>query len=408
LQATVRVDQFGPENGAKPAAQEGAGLLVRDLLGNPRQQPLKMGYEEFPAASNQVMNAIMTQDKKDHQRVKLQAITREGISHPWGDAGASIKKQSYKEEVDLSQTPEFRLKLQRNDDGFITAWAPLDSDTWVSKRVPRADLISVQNKDHYYVGFFASRNAKITVTNASLTTTSAHTVPSEPWQAEPLPVVVQLASSTVSASPDYLLQARANEDGVFSVRQNEVVIGNEKAVKAGEMYTLPARLEQTSTFTVTFTPAHGTPVNQQLTVERIADRDTTHLYAAPDGKADAQGTADAPLDLATAIALLAPGGKLVLKSGDYPQSEIPVAASGSSDKLKTLQADGKVVIHGLLLDASYWHINGIDVTGKSLRVQGSHNLIERVTAYRNDDTGIQISSPEKIGRPLWASYNRVV
>ncbi len=408
LQATVRVDQFGPENGAKPAAQEGAGLLVRDVLGNPRQQPLKMGYEEFPAASNQVMNAIMTQDKKDHQRVKLQAITREGISHPWGDAGAAIKKQSYKEEVDLSQTPEFRLKLQRTDDGFITAWAPLDSDTWVSKRVPRADLISVQNKDHYYVGFFASRNAKITVTNASLTTTSAHTVPSELWQAEPLPVVVQLASSTVSASPDYLLQARANEDGVFSVRQNEVVIGNEKAVKAGEMYTLPARLEQTSTFTVTFTPAHGTPVNQQLTVERIADRDTTHLYAAPDGKADAQGTADTPLDLATAIALLAPGGKLVLKSGDYPQSEIPVAASGSSDKLKTLQADGKVVIHGLLLDASYWHINGIDVTGKSLRVQGSHNLIERVTAYRNDDTGIQISSPEKIGRPLWASYNRVV
>lgn len=66
------------------------------------------------------------------------------------------------------------------------------------------------------------------------------------------------------------------------------------------------------------------------------------------------------------------------------------------------------MIHGLLLDASYWHINGIDVTGKSLRVQGSHNLIERVTAYRNDDTGIQISSPEKIGRPLWASYNRVV
>jgi len=139
LQANIRVDQFGPENGAKPAAQEGAGLLVRDVLGNPRQQPLKTGYEEFPAASNLVMNAIMTQDKKDHQRVKMQAITREGIRHPWGDAGAAIKKQSYKEEVDLSQTPEFRLKLQRTDDGFITAWAPLGSDNWVSKSVPRAD-----------------------------------------------------------------------------------------------------------------------------------------------------------------------------------------------------------------------------------------------------------------------------
>jgi len=29
-------------------------------------------------------------------------------------------------------------------------------------------------------------------------------------------------------------------------------------------------------------------------------------------------------------------------------------------------------------------------------------------AYKNDDTGIQISSPDKIGRPLWASYNRVL
>ncbi|MFG0802126.1 right-handed parallel beta-helix repeat-containing protein [Leclercia sp. GLN_9] len=408
LQANIRVDQFGPENGAKPAAQEGAGLLVRDVLGNPRQQPLKTGYEEFPAASNLVMNAIMTQDKKDHQRVKMQAITREGIRHPWGDAGAAIKKQSYKEEVDLSQTPEFRLKLQRTDDGFITAWAPLGSDNWVSKSVPRADLISVQNQEHYYVGFFASRNAKITVTQASLTTTPAHTVPSTPWQAEPLPLLVQLASGNVSASGDYLLQARANEDGVFSVRQNEVVIGNEKAVKAGEMYTLPTRLEQTSTFTVAFTPSQGTPVNQQLTVERVANRNTALLYAAPDGKADAKGTPDAPLDLATAIALLAPDGKLVLKSGDYPRSEIPLSASGSRDKIKTLQAEGKVVIHGLLLDASYWHIEGIDVTDKSLRVQGSHNLIARVTAYRNDDTGIQISSPEKIGRPLWASYNRVV
>jgi len=408
LQANIRVDQFGPENGAKPAAQEGAGLLVRDVLGNPRQQPLKTGYEEFPAASNLVMNAIMTQDKKDHQRVKMQAITREGIRHPWGDAGAAIKKQSYKEEVDLSQTPEFRLKLQRTDDGFITAWAPLGSDNWVSKSVPRADLISVQNQEHYYVGFFASRNAKITVTQASLTTTPAHTVPSTPWQAEPLPLLVQLASGNVSASGDYLLQARANEDGVFSVRQNEVVIGNEKAVKAGEMYTLPTRLEQTSTFTVAFTPSQGTPVTQQLTVERVANRNTALLYAAPDGKADAKGTPDAPMDLATAITLLAPGGKLVLKSGDYPHSEIPLSASGSRDKIKTLQAEGKVVIHGLLLDASYWHIEGIDVTDKSLRVQGSHNLIARVTAYRNDDTGIQISSPEKIGRPLWASYNRVV
>ena len=69
---------------------------------------------------------------------------------------------------------------------------------------------------------------------------------------------------------------------------------------------------------------------------------------------------------------------------------------------------GLAFLTPLLLDASYWHIDGIEITDKSLRVQGSHNLIENVTAYRNDDTGIQISSPADVGRPLWASFNRVV
>ncbi|MDK9584487.1 right-handed parallel beta-helix repeat-containing protein [Lelliottia wanjuensis] len=407
LLATVKVEQFGPENGAKPAAQEGAGLLVRDVIGVPRQQPLKEGYEEFPAASNLVMNAIMTQDKKDHQRVKMQAITREGISQPWGNAGAAIKKQSFKEEIDLSQTPEFRLKLQRTNDGFITAWSPVGSDAWVSESVPRADLIAVQNKDRYYVGFFASRNAKITVSDASLTTSAAETVPSKPWQAKALPTVVQLASSGKSTSDKYLVQARANHDGVFSVRQNEVVVGNDKAVKAGEMYSLPATLTENNAFSLSFTPTSGETIHQPFSVEKVDGFTDTTLHAAPDGKADGKGTLASPLDLASAIDLLAPGGTIILKAGEYPRSEIPLAASGNADRRKTLQAGGKAVIHGLLVDASYWHIKGIDITDKSLRIQGSHNLIDNVTAYRNDDTGIQISSPDNVGRALWASHNRV-
>ncbi|MFN1130033.1 right-handed parallel beta-helix repeat-containing protein [Lelliottia nimipressuralis] len=408
LQATVRVEQFGPENGAKPAAQEGAGLLVRDVIGVPRQQPLKEGYEEFPAASNLVMNAIMTQDKKDNVRVKMQAITREGISQPWGNAGAGIKKQSYKEEIDLSQTPEFRLKLQRTNDGFITAWSPVGSDAWVSQSVPRADLISVQKRDHYYVGFFASRNAKITVSDASLTTSAAETVTSKPWQAKALPVVVQLNSAAKSTSEKYRVQARANSDGVFSVRQNEVVIGNDKAVKAGEMYSLPTTLTETNAFNLSFTPAQGDTVHQQFTVEKVDGFTATTLYAAPDGTANGKGTIASPLDLASAINLLAPGGTLILKAGEYPRSDIPLSASGHAEQSKTLQAEGKAVIHGLLVDASYWNIKGVDITDKSLRIQGSHNLIENVTAYRNDDTGIQISSPDNVGRPLWASDNRVI
>ena len=411
LSATVTVDQFGPENGAKPAAQEGAGLLVRDIIGIPRQEPLKEGYEEFPAASNMVMNAIMTQDKKDSYRVKLQAIARNGITQPWGNAGSEIKKVSYKEGVDLRQSPTFRLKLERTNDGFVTAWAPVGSEEWVAERVPHADMISVQDKKQYYVGFFASRNAKITVKDASLTTSEAKTVASKPFVAKSWPVVMQVASGSKSLTPEYTLQARANYDGLFTVRHNEVVIGENKAVKAGEMFTQPATLKESNTFQVTFTPTSGkdrTPVEQQLTVNQQKGISTSTLYAAANGKTDAKGTADAPMDLQTAIDLVAPGGKIVLAAGDYPKTDIPLSASGLEDGRKTLEANGKAVIHGMLLDGNYWTLRGVDITGKSLRIQGSHNLIENVTAYRNDDTGIQISSVDKIGRPLWASYNRVV
>lgn len=409
LQATVTVDQFGPENGARPAAQEGAGLLVRDVIGLPRQQPLKVGYEEFPAASNMLMNAIMTQDKKDHAHIKLQAISREGIVQPWGNAGSSITRQSYKENIDLRQTPTFQLKLERTNDGFITSWAPTGSSAWVSEKVAHSDTIAQQDKDHYYVGFFASRNAKITVSNASLTTSAANTQASPPYIAKTWPVVMQIASGATSQSAEYILQARANYDGRFTVRQDEVIIGKDIAVKAGEMFTQPATLKDRNTFALLFTPAtSGKPVAQTLTVERSAGVEGRTLYVSAQGQANANGTEDAPLTLSRAVELLPAGGTLILAAGDYPQTQIPLSASGLKGQNKTLQADGKAVIHGLQLDASYWHIKGITVTDKSLRVQGSHNLIENVTAYRNDDTGIQISSPPDVGRPLWASYNRVV
>lgn len=411
LQATVTVDQFGPENGAKPAAQEGAGLLVRDVLGNPRQEPLKEGYEEFPSASNMVMNAIMTQDKKDASRVKMQAIARDGISQPWGNTGSTISRKSYQEAVDLSKMPTFRMKLERTNEGFITSWAAAGSDAWVSENIKRADIITTQDKNQYYVGFFASRNAKITVSDASLETSAAQTAASAPFVPKAWPVVMQIASPQKSTTSQYVVQARANYDGNFTVRQDEVVIGQGKAAKAGEMFSLPTTLKEQNNFTVTFTPTNGqdkTPVSQRFDVEQVKNLNGATLYVAPDGVSSNKGSKESPLDLASAISLIQPAGKIILSSGEYPQTTIPTTDSGLKGKLKTMETDGKAVVRGLLLEGNYWHVKGLEVTDKSLRVQGSNNLIENVVAYKNDDTGIQISSPADVGRPLWASYNRVV
>ena len=80
---------------------------------------------------------------------------------------------------------------------------------------------------------------------------------------------MQIASGTVSQSKAYILQARTNSDGRITVRQDEVVIGQDKTVKAGEMFTQPAVLKDKSTFEIRFTPATGAEtLTQTLTVEQ--------------------------------------------------------------------------------------------------------------------------------------------
>ena len=60
-----------------------------------------------------------------------------------------------------------------------------------------------------------------------------------------------------------------NSDGRITVRQDEVVIGQDKTVKAGEMFTQPAVLKDKSTFEIRFTPATGAEtLTQTLTVEQ--------------------------------------------------------------------------------------------------------------------------------------------
>ncbi|UUE09992.1 right-handed parallel beta-helix repeat-containing protein [Dickeya zeae] len=413
LQSDVTVDQFGPENDAKPNAQEGAGLLVRDILGVPRQEPLKEGYEEFPAASNMVMNAIMTQDKKSKTDVKMQLISRDGVTQPWGNTNAEITRTSYQEKINLEQTPTFRLKLERTNDGFITSYAPKGSDQWVSKTIKGADLVTQQDKNHYYVGFFASRNAKITISNASLTTSPANTKPSAPFKAETTAPLLQVASSSLSTSDTYPVQARVNYNGTIEVFQNGKSLGKPQHVRAGDYFSLTTRLTQPkSEFKLVYMPEEGedkTAKDTSFSVEKITLADAKNLYVSPEGKAGNNGSKNAPLDIKTAINALPAGGTVWLMDGDYSATVIPVSASGNARGIKTLMpADKKAVFHGLQLNASYWKIKGIEITEKSFRIEGSHNQIERVLAHHCDNTGIQVSSSDNVGHPLWASYNLIL
>lgn len=412
LTANITVDQFGPETDAKPNEQEGAGLLVRDILGPPRQNPLTEGYEELPAASNMVMNAIMTQDRKSHTEIKLQAITRNGVMQPWGNEGVKITRSTYQEKIDLTKTSTFRLKLERTNEGFVTSYAPKGSDEWVSTEVKGADIVTKLDKEFYYVGFFASRNAKTTFSDAELTTSPADTKPSPEFRFETIAPVLQVMSSSLSADDSYDVQLRVNYAGTVTIMQNDKLLGGTHPITAGDMLSVPARLDAGNVFRIVYHPANRSqekPIEAAFTVEKRVLADRANIHAAADGKPTNDGSETAPLDLATAIELLPSGATLWLADGDYPAAAIPLTASGNAKAVKKLFVkDNKAVVHGLELDASHWHVKGIEVTDKSFRIEGSHNVIDRVLAHHCDNTGIQVSSSEKVGRPLWASHNLIL
>lgn len=409
LEADITVDQFGPENEALPAGQEGAGLLIRDILGKPRLEKVQVGYEEFPAASNMVMNAVITQDKKDRHRVKMTMLSRNGVLNSWGNAGVEIKREAYQPEVDLSKTPSFRLRLARTDQGFTAAYAPRGSDQWVSHSIGDPHRVTKLDPEGYYVGFFASRNARITVNQARLTLSDSHLPAAKEFVAKAKPTQIEIASAPLSASDEYIFQLRSNEKGNLTLSKDGVVVAAERAVQAGEMLALKVPLTQKETqLDYRFTPSNGKTLNDTLLVRKASYADASNLYVSPQGKADNDGSKQSPLDLVTAAQALAPGGVVWLAAGDYPFTVLPASASGTAAQAKKLRPLGEnVVLHGLNLDASYWDIQGITVTKKSFRIAGSHNLIDRVVAHHADDTGIVVASPAEADRPLWASHNLI-
>ncbi|QHM71761.1 right-handed parallel beta-helix repeat-containing protein [Mixta intestinalis] len=407
LEAEVNIEQFGPENEAKPAGQEGAGLLVRDILGKPRQEEIKVGYEEFPAASNMVMNAIMTQDKATHHRVQATLIARNGVTQSWGNTGVEIKRLPYQRDIDLRKSSHFRLRLARTDSGFTAAWAPAGSDRWVTQQVNDPDRIKVLDSEGYYVGFFAARNARMTVHQARLTLSPHTAAPAEKFVSKPRPANVEIASAAVSASPDYLFQLRSDRDGKLMVNSDGIERAGGMALEAGKMIGVPVPLKAEKTpIYYTLTLANGEKITGTLNVTRKTVADANNLYASPQGSAQNDGSQAHPLDVASAAELLAPGGVLWLEEGVYPYTTLTTASSGTDDQRKKMRPlGGKAVFHGLKLAASYWDIENIEVTKKSFSISGSYNLIQRVTAYQADDTGIWVSSPAGLGRALWASHN---
>lgn len=420
LEADVNLLQLGPEGGGNPSGQEGAGLMVRDVNGAPRQDPLLEGFEEVPAASNFAATVWL--------RNGVNAMTRTGVTEPWGTVGSVRTSQLLTKDASLNigagTGQLIHMRLERTDTEFImSASYPFSSDPTkvYESRLEGADWVQEITKDSMTVGFFAARNATVEFTNASFSLSEAHT------QARPVtppPVVTPSFEFTMNATAgdvEVPFRARSNVPGTMTLSLDGTPLDGAYQLTAKQ--TLSALIELpagTTAVTASFVPdGETTPIvkTQEVTVRPLG---ALEIIAAPDGHPDGLGTLESPLDINTAIDLVAVGGTVLLRGGVYEATSLRLtpAHSGMKDALKTLQPyEGEqVTLSGegssqllFRLEADFWHIKGLTLTessGNGMRVSGSDNIIEEVVFAFNHETGFQMSGGDD--RDLWPARNLIL
>lgn len=319
---------------------------------------------------------------------------------------------------------DFRLQIQRNNTGYYLRY--LDKDNKVIKEVRYYDLernsLTQIDKDNIYVGFFASRNARITVSNIDLKTiTPADDEKAEEREIEYVYPINTIESPAFSNSADYNLVYYGNADGVLVVKDENGKEVLNKEFKALTKETVALKLNNgKNAFTINFIPdkeykpgefklmTSYDPVTINHTVE-YKTVENNNIYVSPNGKSNVAGTKDAPMDIYTAVKIAAPGQKILIKEGTYDLSstvKVERGINGTADAMIYMIADpeagsrpvfdfgGKCA--GMILAGDYWYFQGFDVTRsadaqKGIQVSGNHNILDRIKAYKNGNTGIQIS-----------------
>ena len=149
---------------------------------------------------------------------------------------------------------------------------------------------------------------------------------------------------------------------------------------------------------------------------------TCVLHVSADGSPSGDGSPDRPYDLQTAVQCCPPGGLVRLKAGKYlPEQPVIIRKEDSGDgrKRKYLSGpsspDEKAVLdfggscHDLRICGDYWTIENICVSrGYGIRIEGSHNCLNRCVSCHNLETGILIRHPDNFSaRKDWPRENTV-
>lgn len=432
LSANVYIDQLGPEEvtGSAPSKQEACGIMVRDMIGGARNNPMVDGEEELTAASNDVAAMFVASAKTKQTIINVNAFERNGVTDPSGNKGVTntnTKFATVSEEVAVTTTDYtpaegtayeeskfMMLTLERTNDSFIVTYTDADGKT-STKAVDGADRVAVYDKDNMYAGFFASRNAKMTVTDIELENTGKADTVQKGFTVVPYGTVLQRACAETTGSDAYTVRLRSNYDGKVTIKQDGTVIADAEAATAGTFYEKATTLtKDETTFEYTYKISETESKTDSFTVKKNESYKNRDLYVSTKGTGTNAGTKESPLDVATALSYVSEGYTVYVQSGQYDVLTIPATLSGSADKMKSIvgYGDREVVFVGTsTLSASNWNIKNISITGSSttgFRVNGHNNTIEQCKFYGNGDTGLQISGGSGTDPLVWPTNNHIL
>lgn len=349
-----------------------------------------------------------------------------------------------KDITDVNPQTTFHMTIQRNNTGYFLSYTNAATGETVTNKYyhgDNGDELTRLDENNIYVGFYASRSAKVSFSNMSLTTVAPEN--DAPAEARPITYVTpnfSIESAKVANNANYEMVYYGNADGVLSITNSkgEAVVSGQH-VDAKTKFRVNTVLEQGSnTFAVEFTPdADYKPAKYSLlssydTVKFDFNvtynvKDRSYIYVSPDGRSYGSGAKDDPVDIYTAVKSAAPGRTILLKGGTYALDKTVIVergVNGTADAKVYMIADPEAATRpvldfqgrcaGMILAGDYWYFQGFDVTRsanaqKGIQVSGSYNTVDNVMTYKNGNTGLQISRYKSTDNwEDWPSYNLIL
>ena len=353
-------------------------------------------------------------------------------------------KETTKEEENLDTIRDVNFTLKKDNSGYLCVYSDNDGNEIARQRIYDFDNenLTVIDPDNIYVGFFAARGVKVKITDTSLTTIAPEDdAPAEEVEYNLIDVTSTVTSTDATSSEDYELKYVANADGHITItdENGEVVLDQDVLAKqtvSAPTYKLTIGKNK---FNVAFTPnadyqpskydrlsSYETLETTFTVTYRVYGEEGVALYVAPN--ANGSGSKEDPMSIYTAVKFVKPGQQIIIKEGTYYLDKVVKVnrgVNGTEDNMIYMIADPEASSRpvfnfqkasaGFIFAGDYWYIQGFDVTNsanknKAVQVSGNHNTLDRIDAYYNGDTGIQISRllATDVDKSMWPSYNTIL